>query len=210
MGAIWGSKSAKIDLFAFKLGPHSLTGPNRYTIMTATQKAFDKLRSHLKEPRVPRPGLIKDSDQLKLMTAADGLAQWVDGTATAGSAALGAAPLLTQEDCANLRLWVVRKQDVVHASESCKFGKTLQSQEIKHTNLTGGEPAYSGGEIIVADAGIVYLNGRSGRYGPGTREELHAVADAFVESGYGVWLMGWDEEANRPAPFIGTTPQWVS
>jgi hypothetical protein len=179
-------------------------------MMTATQKAFDKLRSHLKEPRMPPPGLIKDSDQLKLMTAADGLAQWVDGPATAGLAAPGAAPLLTQEDCANLRLWVVRIQDIVHASESCKFGKTFQGQKIKHTNLTGGELAYSGGEIIVADAGIVYLNGRSGRYGPRTWEELQAVADAFVQSGYGVWLMGWDEEANSPAPFIGTTPQWLS
>lgn len=178
--------------------------------MTVTEKAFDKLRRHLKEPRLPPPALITDSDQRKLMTAADGLEQWVDGAATSGAAAPGDAPLLTQEDCANLRLWVVRTKDVVHASESCEFGKALQSRVIKHTNLTGGEPAYSGGEIIIADAGIVYLNGCSGRYGPGTREELRAVADAFVESGYGVWLMGWDEDANRPAPFIGIAPQWLS
>lgn len=178
-------------------------------MMTATKAAFDMLRGMLREPRVPAAGLIRNADETKPMTTPDGLVQWNDGLGRPASAA-AAPPVLTSEHCARRSLWVVRLEDVVHAREDCDFGKSLASGVIKHTNLTGGDAAYSGGELIFLDENIVVINGRSGRYGPRTGPELDAVVRAFADSGYGVWYMGWDEDANRPAPFLGLVPQWVS
>jgi hypothetical protein len=178
--------------------------------VTATQKAFDQLRRHLKMPRRPSESLISNPDETRLMSEADGLEQWFDGDAVAGVPAPRQPPLLTDKDCVNRVLWVVRTEDVVHARERCVFGEILISGLIKHTNLTGGLPAFSGGELIKLDKRTIVVNGRSGRYGPKTVGELDAAVRAFADSGYGVWSMGWDEDANRPAPFIGTPPQWLS
>lgn len=180
----------------------------RDVLMSATKVSFDKLRSALGEPRAPREGTIVNEDQVKAMTAADGLLQWADGEGASASAP--AAPLLDASHVERAHLWVVRREDVVHAAERCEFGKTLESGVIKHTNLTGGDAAYSGGELVFLDATTVVVNGCSGRYGPRTRAELELAVHAFAESGYGVWSMGFDEEADRPAPFIGVRPAWVS
>lgn len=141
------------------------------------------------------------------MFAADGLLQWVDGTA--GSDPMPTPPLLDSAQTESAHLWVVRPDDVVHAPERCAFGQNLESGVIKHTNLTGGEAAFSGGELLFLDAQTIVVNGCSGRYGPRNSAELDMVVRAFAESGYGVWSMGFDEEANRPAPFIGVQPTWV-
>jgi hypothetical protein len=176
--------------------------------MSATKVSFDKLRSAIGDPRLPPEGMIANQDQVKAMSAADGLLQWIDGEASSGPAL--SAPLLNPTQVERAHLWVVRRDDVVHAPERCEFGQRLESGVIKHTNLTGGEAAYSGGELLFLDATTVVVNGRSGRYGPRTREELELAVHAFAESGFGVWSMGFDEEAGRPAPFIGVRPVWVS
>jgi hypothetical protein len=177
--------------------------------MSATKIAFDGFREVLGQPRPPAPGLIRNVDETKLMTAQDGLTQWTDGQGRPPTPA-GAPPELTSADCVKRALWVVRPEDVVHAREDCHFGKALASGVIKHTNLTGGLPAYSGGELINLDRNTIVINGCSGRYGPRTDSELKAVARAFADSGYGVWYMGWDDDTSRPAPFLGVAPQWFS
>lgn len=146
------------------------------------------------------------------MSQKDGLVVWVDGPCakTISSPEASNAPDLSEETvAANQHLWVVRTQDVVHAPENCAFGHNLNSGVIKHTNLTGGEPAYAGGELLVLDEQTIVINGCSGRYGPSSPEEMAAVARAFADSGYGVWSMGWDDDAGMPAPFIGVEPEWV-
>jgi hypothetical protein len=85
--------------------------------------------------------------------------------------------------------------------ENCSFGKSLATGMIKHTNLTGGGAAYSGGELILLNQYTMVVNGRSGRYGPRNATELYSAVKAFADSGYRVWYMPWDEDANRPAPF---------
>ena len=198
---------ARISLLAISSYTFRLFA-RRGKMMSATRAAFDVFRGSL-HPRAPREGVIRNVDETKLMTEDEGLAEWIDGQGRPANPA-GAAPLLTADDCAKCSLWVVRLEDVVHAPERCDFGKSLASGVIKHTNLTGGAPAYSGGEIIALDENTIVINGYSGRYGPRTRSELDAVARAFADSGYGVWYMGWDDDANRPAPFLGVLPQWVS
>lgn len=146
------------------------------------------------------------------MSPVEGLNFWDDGpyTSTGVSRAVSAAPDLPAEEVvAKQHLWVVRTQDVVHAPERSDFGSRLKSGVIKHTNLTGGESAFAGGELFIIDPQTVVITGCSGRYGPTTREEMQAVAKAFADSGYGVWSMGWDDEVDLPAPFIGAEPQWV-
>jgi len=108
-------------------------------------------------------------------------------------------------------LWVVRTADVVWAEEHGQFGKTLESGVIKHTNLTGGAPAFSGGELLVLDDdSTIIVNGSSGRYGPKSAAELGDVVTAFARSGYAVWAMGYDFDAGIPLPFYaGASPKWV-
>lgn len=175
--------------------------------MSLTDTAFNKLRSALGEARLPPIELIANEDQTKKMTASDGLIKWSDGNGHAGPS--GEPPLLDQTNTKAAHLWVVRVDDVVHAKEQCDFGARLASGVVKHTNLTGGAAAFSGGELLFLEDGTVVINGCSGRYGPRSKTELDQVITAFVESGYGVWSMGFDEETNRPARFIGLYPEWV-
>lgn len=175
--------------------------------MSTTGTAFNKLRSVLGEARLPPPELIANEDQVKQMTVSDGLIQWLDGKGHVGSP--GQPPLLDQRNTKNAHLWVVRTDDVVHVPEQCDFGARLASGVVKHTNLTGGTAAFCGGELLFLEDGTIVVNGCSGRYGPRNRAELDQIVIAFVESGYGVWSMGFDEETNRPAGFVGVLPEWV-
>lgn len=174
-----------------------------------TKSAFEILRSYIKTPRMPPQQLIANPDQVKEMLSSDGLLLWMDGPVTTKQKA-PTPPLLTKEQVTLAHLWVVRDEDVAHAEEQCDFGKKLESGIIKHTNLTGGNSAYSGGELLFIDESTIVINGNSGRYGPRGSEEMERVAQAFAKSGYNVWSMGFDTETNRPTPFIGAFPEWIT
>lgn len=176
-----------------------------------TKAAFDKLRDKIGAARPPQQHLINNNDEMIQMTDADGLMRLVAGPIREDmSTAVPPPPSLADSrDTAGLQLWIVRKDDVVYAEERCHFGTTLETGRIKHTNLTGGEPAYAGGEFLRQSDQTLIVNGRSGRYGPRSKEEMEAVGRAFRESGYYVWSMGYDTEADLPFPFLGVTPQWV-
>ena len=142
--------------------------------MSATKLSFDSLRKALGNPRLPPPSLIANTDQVKQMSPEDGLQQWVDGSAVRRPTAPPAppAPLLDADQVQARHLWVVRMDDVVHAAERGEFGMSLESGVIKHTNLTGGAAAFSGGELLFLDPRTVVVNGCSGRYGPRSAQEL--------------------------------------
>ena len=93
--------------------------------------------------------------------------------------------------------------DVLYAPERCQFGSQLFDGVIKHSNLTAGQAAFCGGELVFLSSDEVVVNGRSGRYGPQSDAELKAAAEAFKASGYEVWTMGWDDDVDLPAPFLG-------
>lgn len=147
-----------------------------------------------------------DSDQ---MTAEDGLEQLVDGPGCSTGVA-AELPLMSESTLpGELKLWAVRPDDVVHAPENCPFGAARAAKKIKHTNLTGGGDAFSCGELIFVDAATIIVNGRSGRYGPRSASEMDAVAIAFRDSGYTVYSMGFDTDANEPHRFIGPRPKLI-
>lgn len=178
--------------------------------MSATETAFASFREIIGEARKPPKELIANDGQLVQISSDDGLMQWVDGIHSSPMQCPAESPLLTESDVKNPMLWVVRQDDVVWAEERGQFGRRLESGVLKHTNLTGGAPAYSGGELIVLEQqSTIVVNGNSGRYGPRSVAELEAVVMAFAASGFGVWSMGYDEDVNRPLPFVGVKPKWV-
>jgi hypothetical protein len=76
----------------------------------------------------------------------------------------------------------------------------LSSGVAKHTNLTGGAPACSGGELWTdaVDRDRLYVNGGSGRYGPRTPAELADAVHVFETFGFRVESAGWNEDNDIP------------
>jgi hypothetical protein len=96
-------------------------------------------------------------------------------------------------------LWVVRSDDAPTALEHCAWGRNLETKKVKHSNLTGGAPAHSGGELWVVQGKGVLVNANSGRYGANTPEELAAFVEALRGLGFWVASMGFDlDNPTRP------------
>jgi hypothetical protein len=93
----------------------------------------------------------------------------------------------------------------VHAPENCPFGFLRAAGVVKHTNLTGGAPAYAAGEVVFTEPSQIVVNGCSGRYPVRTKEAMVAIEIAFRNSDYDVWTTGWDADSGRAVPF-GTVP----
>ena len=170
-----------------------------------TNAAFDEFRS--KFPAKPcNMDEVQAESELTPVTPEQGLQFWRDGP----GAPTSHTPPQIDVAPADKELWVVRTDDVVHASETSAFAETLFRKVLKHSNLTGGEPAHCGGELLFLKDNVIALNGASGRYGPRSEAELSAVASAFHRSGYGVWSFGFDTEAGWPYRFGDTDPEWVA
>ena len=175
-----------------------------------TKAAFDKFRAAYQARQMRLTPA--NQDQVRQMTEFDGLELWNDGSADPNEEqGQSKPPMLTFDDVkARITLWAVRQLDVPYAAENCAFGKSLELGVIKHSNLTGGQPAYCAGEVVILDEKTILVNGSSGRYGPEFAEELATIAKAFKEFGYNVWCMGFDEEQARALPFGGSVPSWVA
>lgn len=139
------------------------------------------------------------------MDEGDGISFLNDGP---GGAVKGEVPEIENGD-KGIRLWVVTPSYVVHAPEVSEFGSTLESGVIKHTNLNGGAPAHSGGQLVILSEDTLVIDGGSGRYGPRSEEEMTAVAKAFRNAGYGVWSYGYDDESGWPFRIGSKNPEWI-
>jgi hypothetical protein len=173
-----------------------------------TQAAFAQLRQRF-PAQPPVTECIKNGQELDQMPAEE-LSVWCDGDQRSDFARTPA--MLSDEDDRSypVQLWVLRPDALVYAPEASTFGAALESGVIKHTNLTGGRDAHSGGELRLLGENTVVVNGASGRYGPRTEEALHEVVRAFKASGYRVFWTGYDAETNRPAPLVGVRLKLVA
>lgn len=172
-----------------------------------TDAAFAKYRAahHPDQPMHPEARRFDgDTDQ---MDAEDGLAGWVDGPVAAS--APSTRPELDTKPV-DQRLWVVTNESVLHALEVCDFGAKREAGVIKHSNLTGGSRAFVGGELLFLDEATIAITGKSGRYRLRSGDEMVAIERAFLESGYGVWSMGYNQDVNRPNGFGLSDPEWIS
>lgn len=151
-------------------------------------------------------------DQLRQMTTGDGMMELPSPIASRTQFIRHSAIPNSKESAKEARhLWVIRPDDFPVALEKCEWGSKLLSKEIKHSNLTGGNSAHSGGEIWFIGDNQVAVNASSGRYGADSAYEFNLIVEALRRSGYRVASMGFDLE-NPTVPnkiFVGE-PDWHS
>ncbi|MCE0908265.1 MULTISPECIES: hypothetical protein [Pseudomonas] len=166
---------------------------------------FTPLRSLIGEPRLPNLLTKVHDDELNQMPFEQGLFL-IDAKAPADPRPSSCCPDVTVEMKEKAHLWAVRQNDAVHAAENCDFGKSLALGKIKHTNLTGGEAAYIGGELIWLGEQEIIINGCSGRYKPQSALEIESAGEAFTYAGYRVWSTGYDEGTGYCFRFGASVP----
>ena len=96
-------------------------------------------------------------------------------------------------------LWVMTSENIVYLEEYTEAAQNFNAGKVKHTNLTGGAPACSGGEMWFCSPKALYVSGCSGRYGPSTEEELFEGAAVFKRKCYKTCCLGWDADRDAPA-----------
>jgi hypothetical protein len=171
-----------------------------------TAAAFEAYRRANPEERPMHPDARRypnDTDQLK---PSDGLLAWQDGPGGRGKPA--AVPPDVSSALDGKHLWALTATNVFYAKERCPFGATVDDGKIKHSNLTGGGPAFAAGEVVLVAPHVIVLSGQSGRYRI-SAAELADVSTAFKASGYDVWSMGYGLELGRPYMFHEKDPEWV-
>jgi hypothetical protein len=156
--------------------------------------------------RDPDLANMRFADELRQLTTAEGLNELA--SPPYAPAKTGNPPRRAREAESTKYLWVVAPTTVPFALESLPEVR-LQRGRLSHTNLTGGGPAHSGGEMWFTEASIIVMNGGSGRYLPRSAEELEDVAKAFKAVGYKVAHMGWDNELQVPARYLRGDPRWL-
>lgn len=156
--------------------------------------------------RGPRQNAIRNDEELRQLTPEEGLDEFdlALGTRAEKSALPQAVPR------GNTYLWAIGKETIPAALETIAIGKQLASGVIKHTNLTGGQPAHCGGEAWFIDDHTVIIGGSSGRYGPdlGDVKQLQDAGLIFKEMGYRVAVLGMDETGYMATLLVGD-PEWL-
>ena len=87
-------------------------------------------------------------------------------------------------------LWVIDEMGIPYICERPLH--RLEDALPKHTNLTGGSPAYVGGELWFVDKMSIYVSGGSGRYPPRSETQLDDAVSVFESYDYRVRSLGWD------------------
>jgi|APTNR8051073442_1049403.scaffolds.fasta_scaffold02391_3 hypothetical protein len=128
------------------------------------------------------------------MTSTDGMADLESSgnRALEGFNEVGSEPRDRESAEQSRLLWVVGARDVPFADEAGPYGRSLAGGAIKHSNLTGGSDAYSGGEAWRIKGKGLLVNASSGRYGAECEKELNEVVDIFRHAGFSVASMGFD------------------
>ena len=114
--------------------------------------------------------------------------------APAPDVALGYPPKARQESC-NRYLWVINDDGIPFILET--LIDDLNGEKPKHTNLTGGRPAYVGGELWFETCARIFVSGGSGRYPPDGAGQLDDAVGVFESYRYTVTSLEWDEEIDK-------------
>ncbi len=146
-------------------------------------------------PRPPARQPAND-DELRKLTSADGIRWLMHPPVEAEEQAVP-----TRSGDPGCHLWVIDTTGVPYVLELAQVTPPLQSGRAKHSNLTGGGAAASGGELWVdpVSPSRLYVNGCSGRYGPRTEVQLDDSVTLLQSMGYEVESFGWEHDTDKPA-----------
>ena len=122
------------------------------------------------------------------------------GYAPAQDVDYGGPPRSRRERGRHRYLWVINDKGVPFIREVPIVH--LESGIPKHTNLTGGCPAYAAGELWFQTAESLFVSGGSGRYEPIHPEQLDDAVGVFEAYGYTVTSLGWDALRNSPSRIL--------
>ena len=107
---------------------------------------------------------------------------------------LGKPPPKAGDVGVNTYIWVIDDEGIRYVIEQSIDGRPNPP---KHTNLTGGEEAYVGGELWFSSDTSIYLSGGSGRYPPRNELELEDIVRVFESYGYTVTSLGLNNITKR-------------
>ena len=126
------------------------------------------------------------------------------GLAPARDVHRGHPPNSRSETGHNRYLWVIDDEGLPFVQEV--ENTHLNSNLPKHTNLTGGQPAYVGGELWFGTEVSLFLSGGSRRYEPVGPVQLDKAVRVFRAFGYDVTSLGWDDDTDKPRRFLWVAP----
>lgn len=158
--------------------------------MGATSTKLDDFRRcyHLRSPEKQGPpnesAMISHGNGLRFLPMAP-----------VSNVDFGRPPRDTEDRGSNRYLWVIDTRGIPYLIE--RPMSVLGRNYPKHTNLTGGGPAYIGGELWFADTTSMFVSGGSGRFPPLGEDQLSAAVEVFESFSYLVKSLGWDSVADR-------------
>ena len=112
------------------------------------------------------------------------------------------SPPKSLSDKTTTYLWVIDARGVPYILE---FRIARIGAMPKHTNLTGGNKAYLGGEMWFESNTALCISGGSGRYPPQNAAQLEDAVKVFESFGYSVASLGWDKEQGRARRWLETS-----
>jgi hypothetical protein len=178
---------------------------------SASTTPSDELAAYREQyPAKPMQRDADNTDQLILMKSEDGVFELPSPPAQSSEfSRITTVPKTRDDAIANRHLWVILPGDVPVALEACEWGKKLESGCIKHSNLTGGADAHSGGELWFTGDDHIAINAASGRYGAQSEQEFDLIVDALRRSGYHVASTGFDvDNISVPNRVFAGEPDW--
>ena len=144
--------------------------------------------------KVPAPFLIGSPTELQLVPS-DLLEQAPNERATRGN-----KPVSRESASVGRHLWVIDDHGVPYLLE--RPMKECGGFLPKHSNVTGGQAAYVGGEVWFVDGRRLFVSGGSGRYPPASEDHLEAAVNVFRGFMYDVTSLGWDHETGFPRRYL--------
>ena len=158
-------------------------------------------------PRPPRLPSSFSESELRKLTEVDGL-RVLDHAPAPEDILLGMPPRSRTANGRNRYLWVIDSNGVPYIREMSIPALEGNTDNLpKHTNLTGGETAYVGGELWYRSCIDLYVSGGSGRYPPGDESQLDGAVGVFKGFGYDVTSLGWDEENRCARRYLPRCPE---
>ena len=161
--------------------------------MRAAQ-ALDGFRSR-HTPRPPRSTSIPEEEQQ--LSTQDGLRFLSPAPAT--DVLFGKPPVSLGDLGQHRYLWVIDASGVPYIGE---VRIPAIGMKPKHTNLTGGQEAYLGGEMWFASSDALYISGGSGRYPPQDSRQLEEAGEVLELFDYSVTSLGWDDGTGTAKRFL--------